>query len=405
MKKLLSASLFLFSSLLFAQWTQLTSTNTIEFRSIETSGSLIVAGAEGRGVFISTDNGDTWNERNTGLQNVVYVNSIAIAAGGIFIGTDNGIFYTSDNGLNWNSRNTGLTDVGVLKISILGANMFAAGNSGIFYSNNNGLNWTLINNGITNITMRDVFAVNGYVYAGGGGGVYISANNGSNWTQINTGLPSIATGRTFTLIGTNIFAGTHGYGVFTSAIGNNSWTAANSGALSNAIIEKLITVGTNIFASTWGQGIFVTINSGSSWSLVNDGYPNLFSKEIAANGTYIFAVGSTDSKGIYRRPLSQMIASAENLKMGIPQEYSLEQNFPNPFNPSTMIRYKLPRETFVRLSVYDNLGREVALIINETMPAGDHLIEWKPENISSGVYFITMNCGYSLFIRKAVFVK
>lgn len=405
MKKLLSASLLLVTTIISAQWTQLAPTNTIEFRSIEASGSLIVGGSEGRGVFISTNNGDTWTERNTGLQNVVYVNSIAITSGGIFIGTSNGIFFTSDNGLNWSPRNSGLTDLDVLEISALGANMFAAGNSGIFYSGNNGQSWTQINSGINNNTMRDVFAVGGYVYAGGGGGAYLSANNGSSWTQINTGLPSLATGKAFTSIGTNIFAGTHGQGVFTSAFGSQTWTAVHSGTISTAYIEKLITVGTNIFASTWGQGIFVTTNSGSSWSLVNDGYPNLFSKEIAANGTYIYAVGSVDFKGIYRRPLSQMVVAAEEMKKGIPNEYSLEQNYPNPFNPSTMIRYKVPRESYVRLSVYDNLGREAAILINRTIPAGDHLIEWKPEGLASGIYFITLNCGSSVYIRKAVFVK
>jgi len=394
----------LFSNALFCQWTQLSPTNTIEFRSLVAQGNLIIAGSEGRQVYISTDNGSTWRESKTGIESVVYVNCIAITGTGILLGTDNGIYFSTDTGLTWTARNGGLTDLNVLRLAVNGQNFFAAGNSGIFYSPGAGTSWTAVNNGINNLTMRAVFATGNYVYAGGGGGVYITSNNGANWTQINTGLPSIATAKHFTVIDNNIFVGTHGQGVYVSQIGTQSWTPANTGT-TNLIIEKLITVWSNIFASTWGQGIYVTTNSGTSWSQVNSGFPSLFGKGIAANSTHIFAGGSTDFAGIWRRLLSDMVVSVDKNTNSLPTEYQLEQNYPNPFNPSTVIKYSVPKESYVRLTVYDNLGREIEKLVVGTVAAGTHKITWAPNNITSGIYFITLNAGSSLFIKKAVLLK
>jgi photosystem II stability/assembly factor-like uncharacterized protein len=396
---------YFFTNILFAQWVQMLPTNGIEFGSIETQGNLIVAGAEGRGVFISIDNGDTWRESSAGLQTAVYIRTIAIVSSGIFIGTDSGIYFSSDTGVTWNARNSGITVANILKIALNGQNIFAVGDGGIYYSSNEGKSWTLSNNGITNITMIDVCFAGSYVYAGGGGAAYISNNMGSSWTQIKTGLPSIASGKYFTLVNNNIYLGTHGCGVYAAPIGGETWMAANSGSISNAFIQKLITVRTNIFASTWGQGMFVTTDLGVSWSLINNGYTNMFSKEIAANTTHIFVVGSTGSTGIWRRPLNDMIVSVDKTKEAIPTEFRLNQNYPNPFNPSTIIKYQIPKEAYIKLNVYDNLGREVENLVVGTVSAGVHETTWTPGKISSGIYFITLNTGNSLFIKKAVLLK
>jgi len=70
-----------------------------------------------------------------------------------------------------------------------------------------------------------------------------------------------------------------------------------------------------------------------------------------------------------------------------PTVFALDQNFPNPFNPSTTIQYQLPADSRVSLKVYDMLGREVATIVNEERPAGYHEVRWIASNAASGVYF------------------
>ncbi len=71
----------------------------------------------------------------------------------------------------------------------------------------------------------------------------------------------------------------------------------------------------------------------------------------------------------------------------IPADYVLFQNYPNPFNSFTRIRYQLPKPAFVKLIVYDVLGREVARLVNEEKPAGIYSVQFNADNLSSGVYF------------------
>lgn len=77
----------------------------------------------------------------------------------------------------------------------------------------------------------------------------------------------------------------------------------------------------------------------------------------------------------------------------IPGRYGLDQNFPNPFNPSTVIRYHLPADARVTLKVYDILGREIATLVEGLMPAGSHSVTWNASSYGSGVYFARLSAS------------
>lgn len=83
----------------------------------------------------------------------------------------------------------------------------------------------------------------------------------------------------------------------------------------------------------------------------------------------------------------------ERLPTSLPRAFRLEQNFPNPFNPSTMIRYEIRDAGFVNLTVYDVIGRNVATIVNELLPAGTHERLWDASNLPSGVYFYRLQAS------------
>ncbi|TFB08757.1 choice-of-anchor D domain-containing protein, partial [Candidatus Marinimicrobia bacterium MT.SAG.2] len=89
----------------------------------------------------------------------------------------------------------------------------------------------------------------------------------------------------------------------------------------------------------------------------------------------------------------------------IPENYSLLQNFPNPFNPVTTIRFGLPKESKVNLSIYNILGEKLESIILGQKPAGYHKVIWNASNVSSGIYFYRLEAGDFVQTRKMVLLK
>lgn len=78
-----------------------------------------------------------------------------------------------------------------------------------------------------------------------------------------------------------------------------------------------------------------------------------------------------------------------------PTSFALEQNYPNPFNPETAIRYDLPEAAHVRLSVFNPLGQEVAMLVNEQEPAGSYQVKFNAGTVPSGVYFYRLEASTS----------
>jgi predicted acyl esterase len=89
----------------------------------------------------------------------------------------------------------------------------------------------------------------------------------------------------------------------------------------------------------------------------------------------------------------------------LPNGFLLHQNYPNPFNASTTVRYELPDPARVRLSVYDMLGREVSVLVNDRREAGFHQVRFDPGGLASGVYFYRLQAGEFTQTRKLVIVK
>jgi len=89
----------------------------------------------------------------------------------------------------------------------------------------------------------------------------------------------------------------------------------------------------------------------------------------------------------------------------IPEQFSLSQNFPNPFNPSTMINYQLPISSFVTLKVYDVLGKEIAELVNETKEAGNYSVKFDASKLSSGMYIYKLTSDKFTEVKKMILVK
>lgn len=89
----------------------------------------------------------------------------------------------------------------------------------------------------------------------------------------------------------------------------------------------------------------------------------------------------------------------------VPDKFVLEQNYPNPFNPATTIQYRLPKTTHVLIAVYDALGREVKVLVNQEQPAGIHSLTFNAAGVSSGVYFYSLRTDSFTAVKKMIVIK
>jgi uncharacterized delta-60 repeat protein len=100
----------------------------------------------------------------------------------------------------------------------------------------------------------------------------------------------------------------------------------------------------------------------------------------------------------------QKAVAVNDEKPDIARRFYLAQNFPNPFNPSTRIRYTLTQSGRVTLKIFDVLGREITTLVNEIKSAGEYDVEWRPESLSSGVYIYRLQAGNAVENKKLVFM-
>ncbi len=89
----------------------------------------------------------------------------------------------------------------------------------------------------------------------------------------------------------------------------------------------------------------------------------------------------------------------------VANKFELKQNYPNPFNPSTRINYSVPSASFINLKVFDILGNEVALLVNEEKPAGEYQLEFDASELTGGVYFYQLTSNSFVDTKKMILMK
>ena len=156
---------------------------------------------------------------------------------------------------------------------------------------------------------------------------------------------------------------------------------------------------------SWGPGIRIN-TVGSS---IRIGAP------ISSRENRQCFLGILDDIRIYDRALSDVEVDSlyrENMSVSVPEfpkniptAFALRQNFPNPFNPTTKILFSLSSRSNVTLKIFDLIGREVALLVSEEMPAGNYSKQWNAENMTAGSYFYRLQVGSSMQTKKLILLK
>lgn len=403
-------------------------------------------GASGGGIYMSTDNGDTWSISLPG----VAVYCMAIDGNNIVAGTYHlGVYLSTDLGTTWNTRNNGLfIDDSYYSIAINDNDIFIGTmSSGIYHSTNLGVNWTNVTSGLNFNSFRSLIYSDGIVYAGSdyGLGLFFSNDRGNSWGHKLSGssVLSIATAPD------RIFAGTQA-GIYATSDNGLNWQTFNTGITTDEI-ASLMTAGGYLFAGTKQNGIWrrplsdiipvelISLSAEKvegkvilSWKTVTETNNKGFEVQrrsnnsgwtaiqfIKGNGTttemkeYSFndnIQNMTDGDICYR--LKQMDfdggykfskeISVQNTSV---LNYSLEQNYPNPFNPATTIKYALPKAGMVTIKVFDMLGNEVKILVNENEAPGSHTINFDASGLSSGIYLYKIKSGEFTSSKKMILMK
>lgn len=303
--------------------------------SLATASQRLFIGFFGEGVYWSDDNGSSWSRFIEGLGNP-YVTSLWFLGPDLLSGTyGDGVFRSAPDGLRWIESNTGLS--GPLVTAITGRNdtLFAGSDyyGGIFVSVSGGAEWT--HTGASPQFVNVLHPVGGSLLLGGMDGVHVSRDHGITWK------------RTLEVDG---------------------WAFATSGH--------------HVVAGT-SSGVFLSSDSGETWKDVRAGLTVPVRSLVVHNGRI---VAGTDGRGVWYRPLSDIITSAEKPPIPANQGFTLNQNFPNPFNPSTTIAYTLSTTSRVRLEVFDILGRTVAVLVDGERHRGPHHAVWTAPG-ASGIFF------------------
>ena len=382
-----------------AQWMKTNGLYAGSVYALAVRGTNLFAGTYYGGVFLSTDNGTSWT--SSGLSDVA---AFTVSGPNLFAGTYYGfVFLSTNDGTSWTEVDSGLVDPHkhIYALTVIDTNLFAGTDAGVFLSTNSGTGWTEVNSGLTK-TFVSSFAVSGNnLFVGTyDGGVFLSTNFGTSWTEVNSGLTNTIV-RALYVSGVNLFAGTYGGGVFLSTNNGTDWTEVNSG-LSNTYVGAFAVSGSNLFAGTDG-GIFLSTNNGNSWTEVNSGFNDSHVLAFTVCGANLFA--GTLVGRVWRRPLSEMITSAEIRTGDVPMKFSLEQNYPNPFNPATTISFSLPAQSFVSLKVFNALGREVSELVSDELQAGTYLRQWNAAGLASGMYFYRLQAGQFSETKKLVLIR
>jgi hypothetical protein len=102
-------------------------------------------------------------------------------------------------------------------------------------------------------------------------------------------------------------------------------------------------------------------------------------------GIYYYRLKQTDYDGTFK------YLNVVSVDAGMPRNFALNQNYPNPFNPSTTIKFQLPVDANVRIIIYSSLGEKIIELLNSQLAVGTHQINFEASQLSSGIYYYTMN--------------
>ena len=383
------------------------------------------------GTVIRTSNsGMNWSDASSNLPstlelvNIIAVSdSLALTVGNI--GDTTYVYRTSDYGLNW---------------------------ARVFTQNDGYLDAIWMRTVTTGFMMGDPVA--------GRWSLWKTTNAGLNWDSTGLYLPQSGTeyGYNNCLFCSqdNIWFGTNNYRIYYSSNYGQSWQVQPTSESQTIRVIYRESWGTDFLAG--GSQLLSTTNNGTNWTIVNDmpgtgnitgitdpnpgifnAPPYLYGVPLICrqNKVYIHAYWLQRWDTIYTAPANInylfksfqepfntwgggcfalrsaggiavcecQLGEVKSLSDVIPQNYKLYQNYPNPFNPVSMIKFEIPGYSNLKITVYNELGKEIAVLVDERLKGGIYEVQWDASDFASGVYFYRLITEKFSDTKKMVLIK
>lgn len=382
-----------------------------------------ISGNEGR-IAKSTNGGDNWVLQNS--ETTDFIHSI------VFVDPSNGwaatqspaIINSTNGGQNWNVQSTISADY-MNSMSFLNSfSGWAVGGKTILKYTGNGLEIDSPNGGEEWFigTIQTIYWTSGNIDSIK---IEYSTNNGSTWNEIvksypaasgsyNWSIPNIPS--TECLIRITDLGGTSLFDIsdqvfsilyqptiqIISPNGGENWEAGS--------IHSITWASSNIS----NISLSLSTDNGSSWvqivsSLPSSGVYNWIVTNTPSNQSFIMVadVSNVNLFDVSDNSFNITIPTdiTDTLNVAMINDFRLNQNHPNPFNPSTIINFEIPVQINVLLKVYDLLGNEITTLVNEEKPIGSYKIEFDASSLSNGVYFYRLQAGNFVQTRKMILMK
>jgi photosystem II stability/assembly factor-like uncharacterized protein len=406
------------------------------------------------GMFVKTTNGGTnWTITYPGywIYGVSFVDANTGWISGSSPSGTGGVYKTTNGGSNWTQQLDSL--VGYVHFFDVNTGL-AAGYSGIYRTLNGGTNWSKCSNysawnfSFINTNTGWARGSNNYVYH--------TTDNGKNWITQTTGHMEASWDISFADSLHGVVSYMNGRYARTTD-GGNTWAIETTGTQGNATIYGICYNSTGVTAAC-DYGIilhnsFVSIPSAPTlisptngatnqsntpkmkWSSISNAtsYRLQISTDSAFSSTtldstgvtidsitvpsgkltngikYYWRVNATNTAGtsswstIFNFTVSA--TGTNTVSSELPKEYMLYNNYPNPFNPTTKIKFDIPKNGLTKIAIYDVLGREVKTLVNENLTAGTYEIQWNATSYASGIYFYKMISNGYTSIKKMALIK
>ncbi|HWA06025.1 MAG TPA: T9SS type A sorting domain-containing protein [Ignavibacteria bacterium] len=426
MKKSLTAlfiflNIFLLNTQFLAQWVELNSGVSVKLNSLSSIKELTTWACGNNGTVIKSSNmGDNWTNGNqSGITANITLNHIYCINENIVLtaGNDGSVTYlyrTINGGASWDvvKQQTG---------GKFNALHFIDNNTGILIGDPVGGRWS----------------------------IWKTVNGGINWDSTGCYLPQNGNEKGYAnslwASGNNIWFGTDNFRVYKTDNYALSWQTLSTGTEKNSA-SLWFDFDFNIGLSG-NTNLIRTINSGNNWSIEPlPGSGNIISTTgsahsrfnwvirsdnriylnphnsnnwvhdyTAPNGNYtyisierngyfsgaVFAL--RDNGGISRTYFLSL--GINTISTSIPENFRLEQNFPNPFNPVTKIRFEIPAAGYVNLSIFDVMGQKIETLVNGKMMPGVFEAEFNASKLNSGVYFCRLSTENFSETKKMILIK